>query len=154
MENKTPKFVANPHALLVDGVVTEVVFMQDYNDEKIAEVLADKTYDEVIRWEDYGHQLYVGYRRYGEYIMPDKPDNTTTWVVNPEFHDWDRPVPHPQDGYSYFWNEEKQDYVLDESRPWFPFTPGEMPDELVAKLEECCPQPPMLPEFEKLKPLD
>ena len=38
-------FIANPHALLIDGVVTEVVYMQDYDSEQIKEVLSKKVYE-------------------------------------------------------------------------------------------------------------
>lgn len=148
MEQNTPKFVANPHALLIDNLVTEVVFMQDYDEDRIAEELANHTYDEVVRWEDYGWPLYVSYMRRGEHITMPKPDETSTWVFNVQFQDWERPVPHPQDGYSYIWNEKEQSWTLDESRPYFPFTPGEMPAELINILESCCPEPPMLPEFQ------
>jgi len=70
---RTEPFVANPHALLTDGVVTDVVFMQEYDDEEIKNVLSKYSYDEVIRWEDAGYMIYVGYQKIGNWIVQPQP---------------------------------------------------------------------------------
>jgi hypothetical protein len=66
-------FVANPHALLTNGVVTDVVFMQNYNEEEIKEVLSRYSYDEVIRWDDYGYMMYEGYVKIGDWVVTPQP---------------------------------------------------------------------------------
>jgi hypothetical protein len=66
-------FIANPHALLIDGVVTEVVFMQNYTEEEIKDTLLKHSYDEVIRWDDYGYEMLVGYRRVGPWVVTPQP---------------------------------------------------------------------------------
>ena len=64
------RFIANPHALLTDGVVTDVVYMQDYDAEQIKETLAKYSYDEVIALSDYGDSILVGDVRIGDKIVP------------------------------------------------------------------------------------
>lgn len=94
MSTLEPRFPANPHALLIDNVVTEVVYMQDYDAETIKEVLSKHTYDEVIRWEDYGRDLYIGYVKVGDYIAIPQPHpefilDDALGVWKPP-SDWDR----------------------------------------------------------------
>jgi hypothetical protein len=69
----TEPFVANPHALLTDGVVTAVVFMQNYNEEEIKDTLSKYSYDEVIRWDDYGYAMYEGYVKIGDWVVRSQP---------------------------------------------------------------------------------
>lgn len=63
------EFVANPHALIKDGVVTQVVYMQDYSDDVIQEKLKEYDFDEVVRWEDYGEELHIGYVKIKDWIV-------------------------------------------------------------------------------------
>jgi hypothetical protein len=79
-------FVANPHALLINGVVTEVVYMQDYDDETIKEVLSKKVYDEVINCSEYGKELFVGCFRLGEHIVRPRPN--PNWEFDHKLGEW------------------------------------------------------------------
>jgi hypothetical protein len=85
-------FVANPHALLIDGVVTEVVYMQDYDSEQIKEALSKKVYDEVINCSEYGKELFVGNFRIGDYIVGPRPN--PNWEFNHKLGDWEPSKEH------------------------------------------------------------
>jgi hypothetical protein len=82
-------FVANPHALLTDGVVTDVVFMQEYSEEEIKEVLSKYSYDEVIRWDDYGYMIYVGYVKIGKWVVTPQP--SPKHILNQTTGSWELP---------------------------------------------------------------
>lgn len=97
-------FVGNPYALLIDGVVTEVVFMHEKSKEEIAEELARHEYDEVVICEDYGHFLGVGFVRYNDVITP--PKEFESWVYNDYYNAFFAPVNPPNDGNQYAWNED------------------------------------------------
>lgn len=107
-------FPANPHALIKDGIVTEVVFMQEYGPEEIAETLSKYDYDKVVRWDDYGFEISLDFCEtylddYGYVYTEAKPFNS--WVYHPELNDWVSPVPHPHDiqyQKTEFTNEEKE----------------------------------------------
>jgi hypothetical protein len=86
---KDEPFIANPHALLIDGVVTEVVFMQDYTEEEIKETLLRHTYDEVIRWDDYGYEMHVGYQRLGTWVVLPQP--APEFTFDKVTGTWERP---------------------------------------------------------------
>jgi hypothetical protein len=45
-------------------------------------------------------------------FMPPKPFES--WVLDEETCFWNSPKPYPEDGKSYDWDEEVQDWVLDE----------------------------------------
>lgn len=36
------------------------------------------------------------------------PKPFSNWTLNPETGNWDAPIPYPNDGYDYNWNEETQ----------------------------------------------
>jgi hypothetical protein len=42
-------------------------------------------------------------------FIPQKP--YSSWVFNTETCDWQAPIPYPNDGYNYYWNEEKQEWI-------------------------------------------
>lgn len=124
-------FVANPHALLVDNVVTEVVYMQNYSQEEIEQVLTNYTFDEVIRCEDYGHYLVVGDIRdtvFPEFIGPPKP--FPSWVPNPRINNWKAPVDlPPNNGKILEWNEETLSWIATQ----------DLPEEMLDLVNPDCP---------------
>jgi hypothetical protein len=112
-------FDGNPHALLIDGVVTEVVYMSDRTPEEITDYLTQNhEYTEVVRCADYpgwpiafvGHTWhdYLDEKRL-MYAMPYK-----NWVLT-EFAIWEPPmgfpVEPPTDEWHYHWDEEIEDFV-------------------------------------------
>ena len=34
-----------------------------------------------------------------------------SWVINTETCDWQAPISYPNDGYNYYWDEEKQEWI-------------------------------------------
>lgn len=82
-------FVANPHALLTDGVVTAVVFMQNYNEEEIKDVLSQYSYDEVLRCDDYGYMIYEGYVKIGKWVVMKQP--APNYTLNQSTGSWEPP---------------------------------------------------------------
>ena len=115
------RFIANPHALIKDGVVTDVVYMQNYGSEQIAETLSKYEYDKVVLWEDYGAEIYVGYVEYGQsseiYYAPPQP--YPSWDWDKPTGRWLSPVEHPWDverrtntvlNTQYEWDEELVDW--------------------------------------------
>jgi len=79
-------FVANPHALLTNDIVTDVVYMQDYDAEQIKETLSNYVYEEVINCSEYGKELYVGWFRVGEDIVRPRPN--PNWEFDHQLKDW------------------------------------------------------------------
>jgi len=108
--DSNPRFIANPHALIKNGICTEVVFMQNYDDEEIAHTLSKYQYDEVIRWEDYGSEIYVGFHKYKDKYAYHRP--YPSWVLN-KYNQWEAPVPLPLDADDiyYSWHEDTKRWV-------------------------------------------
>lgn len=90
------RFVANPHALLTGGVVTDVVYMQNYSSEEIQETLAKYKYEEVVVCSEYGDIIFVGDVRVGSWITSPAPYDS--WIFDgvrglwTPPSDWDGPI--------------------------------------------------------------
>jgi hypothetical protein len=39
-------------------------------------------------------------------FIPPKPENLNSWILNEDTCLWEAPIPYPQDGKNYTWNEE------------------------------------------------
>jgi hypothetical protein len=50
------------------------------------------------------------YDKEKDVFIPPKPFNS--WVLNPNTYLWDSPIPYPNDGKLYFWNEQNQSWDL------------------------------------------
>ena len=119
------EFIANPHALLTDGVVTDVVYMQDYSKEEIDTVLLNYSYDEIVVLSEYGRTISVGYTKIGDDYYPPKP--YPSWIATKDVDPivgnyWLPPViislekrNKAPEGYDYFWDEETVNWVLMET---------------------------------------
>jgi hypothetical protein len=94
----------NPYALLNNGLVTEVVYMQDYSSKQIEETLNKYAYDRYEVCSEYGREIYVGERCVGDMFVTQKP--FLSWIIHPSTGLWTSPVPYPTDGKEYVWNEE------------------------------------------------
>jgi hypothetical protein len=103
-----------------DNIVTEVIVGRN----------EDETVDGVSDWETYYGQLRnqvckrtsynsnirkqyagVGYTYDETDDVFITPQPYPTWVLD-ENHDWQAPVPYPNDGESYVWDEDIEDWVL------------------------------------------
>lgn len=45
-------------------------------------------------------------------FIPPKPKGLDSWVVNEDSCLWEAPIPYPDDGQDYIWNEETQSWDL------------------------------------------
>ncbi len=43
-------------------------------------------------------------------FIPPKPYNS--WILNEDTCNWNAPIPHPNDGQRYIWDEENQNWTL------------------------------------------
>ena len=94
----------NPYALLDEnGVVTEVVYMQDYSSEQIEETLSLHSYSKYIVCSEYGKEIYVGEKWLGDMFVANKPFES--WVPHPITGLWVAPTPYPNDNKEYVWDE-------------------------------------------------
>lgn len=62
----------------------------------------------------YNHRIRKQYAGIGFKYDPDAdvfiaPKPFPSWLLD-ENHDWQPPIPYPNDGLMYFWNEEDQDW--------------------------------------------
>ena len=58
------------------------------------------------------------YNRQYDAFIPPKP--YPSWILNTTTLDWDAPVPYPNDGKVYAWDEATQSWVLVEPQPAAP----------------------------------
>lgn len=100
-----PQSIAgNPYALITDNIITEVVYMQDYDSSEIEETLKKHNYDEYVVCSEYGKELYVGERKFNDEFVVNSP--FTSWIFSAEDGYWMPPVQYPEDGLYYNWNED------------------------------------------------
>lgn len=92
----------NPYALFTNNVVTEVIYMQDYSAEEIEETLKNYSYEEVVRANDIGEEILIGYMKLDGEIVRPKP--APSWSYNKELKLWEAPIPAPD--YCANWDEE------------------------------------------------
>ncbi len=45
-------------------------------------------------------------------FIPPKPKDLNSWVINDETGLWEAPIPYPDDGQNYLWNEDAQSWEL------------------------------------------
>lgn len=79
------------------------------------------------RWiqTSYNNNIRVRYAGVGQtydetldaFILPKPTDPITgqeysSWILNPETADWESPIPKPDDGKEYQWNEDTQSWDL------------------------------------------
>jgi hypothetical protein len=87
MSKKT--FIANPYALLTNGVVTDVVYMQSYSELEIQETLSRCLYEEAVPYSEYGTEIFVGDVRIGKWIVSPTPHGS--WTFNNDIGAWEPP---------------------------------------------------------------
>jgi hypothetical protein len=80
----------------------------DWLVENLGGTWIQTSYNATIRknFAAYGYTYDLG----RDAFLAPKPDGT--WVLNEETCKWERPVPYPNDDFTYFWNEEKTDWEL------------------------------------------
>jgi hypothetical protein len=101
-----------------NNIVTEVITGVDENE--LIEGLDPETWygnfrQQVCKRTSYNNNIrkrYAGigfsYDSINDVFIAPKP--YASWILNKEF-DWESPIPQPQDGQEYFWNEEIGNWV-------------------------------------------
>ena len=95
---------SNPYALVIDGVVTEVIFMKNYSEEDIKKELNKYTFDEYVICKEYGADIHVGQIKYKNRFI--EPCPFPSWKFDEDIEWWAPPIDYPQDGKKYVWDEE------------------------------------------------
>jgi hypothetical protein len=98
-----------------DGIVKQVLVVpdteehrgQDFlaNDLKLGGTWIQTSYNHRIRKQYAG----VGFKYDADADVFIAPQPFPSWLLD-DNHDWQAPVPKPEDGLMYFWNEEKLDW--------------------------------------------
>lgn len=99
----------------VDGTVIQVLVVPDEQEHRGQDFLADDlglggtwiqtSYNNNIRKQYAG----IGYKYDSVNDVFITPQPFSSWTLD-ENHDWQAPVPKPEDGIVYSWNEEKLDW--------------------------------------------
>ena len=55
-------------------------------------------------------------------FVPPKPERYPSWILNTDTAQWEAPVPYPNDGKLYAWNESTQSWI--EAQPPAPENPA------------------------------
>lgn len=103
-----------------NNIVTEVIVGRN-EDETVDGVSDWETYygqlrNQVCKRTSYNNNIRKQYAGVGyTYDETDdvfiRPQPYPSWVLD-ENHDWQAPVPYPNDGESYVWDEDIEDWVL------------------------------------------
>lgn len=101
--------VVNNNELMVDGVESE--------DKGI--LFCKSLFGEDTRWKQtsYNGSFRKNYAGIGYTYDPIlnafiSPKPYPSWVLNETTCQWEAPVPYPDDGKAYFWDEQSQSWVL------------------------------------------
>lgn len=105
-----------------DGIVEQVIVAEQ-------DVIDSGLFGNPLRWVQTSYNTFGGEHRLGgaplrknyagigykydsilDAFIPPKPYNS--WVLNKNTCLWESPIPYPNDGNSYVWNEEKQSWEL------------------------------------------
>lgn len=101
--------VGNPYALISDGIVTDVVYMQNYDNSEIKETLKKYNYEEYVICSEYGQEIYVGERKIGNEFLINNP--FPSWEFSAQHGYWMPPVSYPKDNLYYDWDENVKAWV-------------------------------------------
>jgi hypothetical protein len=93
-------YPGNPYALLIDNVVTEVVYMQNYTEEEIADTLSKHDYEEVVSCSEYGKEILVGWIKLEDEVVEPAPH--PLWTFNHTISRWVPPAKWDETVEGYF----------------------------------------------------
>lgn len=87
------RFAIVQNNIIVDAIIAE-------NAEIAASIFPNNEIVEI----DIERPIGIGYERIdGKWKRPKPADS---WIFNDEVFDWEAPIPYPEDGKDYVWNEE------------------------------------------------
>lgn len=104
MLNTTNPFKNKKLAFIKDGIVQDILIV-DPNDLTIEQTLVElKQSDFAIEVDDNDYQAKID----GHYIDGKFYDikHYPSWIRNDEHRNWEAPIPYPNDGKRYQWNED------------------------------------------------
>ena len=107
IQYKSPTYFAK----VEDGVVTQVI-VADINFINGINKVGDLWIETFIDGSKRGNFAGIGltYDGKNDVFIPQKP--FASWILNSTTWNWDAPIPYPNDGNSYYWNESIQSWVL------------------------------------------
>jgi len=100
------------YAKVVNGIVTQVIvanpsFFETFVDSSPGAWV--ETYTDGSSRKNYAGIGYT-YDTNRDAFIPPKPFNS--WVLNEMTCRWDAPIPYPNDGQVYKWDEAQQNWIL------------------------------------------
>ena len=98
--------VVNNEVIIVDGVESEQTGINFLTDLHGHDKWKQTSYNGSIR-KNYAGVGY-SYDSTRDAFIPPKP--FTSWTLNEDTCLWESPIPYPQDGKEYIWNEETQSW--------------------------------------------
>jgi len=105
-------------------VVVNDDYLKDENGNEVEQLGKDhmeSVYGPDTRWiqTSYNNNIRVRFGRVGytydetlDAFIPPKPEENPSWVLNETTADWEPPIPKPDDGNLYDWNEETVSWDL------------------------------------------
>lgn len=105
-----------------NNIVVEVITGRDENDlvEGVSnwETHYGSLRGQVCKRTSYNSNIRKNYAGLGYFydevrdaFIPVKLDEVSTWVLNENTCQWERPIPYPNDNKKYGWDEENQQWV-------------------------------------------
>ena len=91
-----------------DGIVENIVLADNADAVEVLRLLIPEAADILLTTDDTGPSYIGGDRVAGRFRMPSP---YPSWVWNGNDWLWDAPVPYPQDGKGYTWDESLQEWV-------------------------------------------
>jgi hypothetical protein len=111
-------------AKVVNGIVEQVIVAeQDFIDTlPDSELWVQTSYNTISGWHPEGRPFRKNYAGLGFTYDPIRdafipPKDFESWVLNEETCLWEAPVPRPNDGNRYSWDENTLSWVLADSVP-------------------------------------
>lgn len=95
------------YAMIKDSLVVGVIVFDDPSEETLNHFREYHEVDLIIPATDKGR---VGNDYDGEKFWFPKP--YPSWSKNQELNEWEAPIPFPEDGNPYFWDETTTSWVL------------------------------------------
>ena len=95
------------YAFVKNNIVVNVAIFDDPTEELLNIFKEENNLDLIIPANEISH---VGGEYDGIKFWPPRPYNS--WIKNEELNEWESPIPYPQDGEYYTWDEPTTSWLL------------------------------------------
>lgn len=108
-----------------NNIVLRVIVVSDLDcqdgdgneSEEVGALFCSSLFGGVWKQTSYNARIRKNYASIGATFDPEKdafiaPQPFISWMLNQETLQWVAPVPHPEDGNLYYWDETKTSWVL------------------------------------------